>query len=46
MATSVATVYYKLIKRGQIYSETGLPYTIEDVPETWREEVREMLEDE
>ena len=37
-------IYIKKIISGAINQETGLPWTIEDVPERWREEVREALE--
>lgn len=37
-------IYIKKIISGAINQETGLPWAIEDVPERWREEVREALE--
>lgn len=37
-------IYIKKIASGAINPETGNPWTIDDVPERWREEVREALE--
>lgn len=42
----MAKVYADLIRKGAICPKTGKPYTLEDVPEKLREEVRRILEDE
>lgn len=38
-------IYVKLIKSGKINAATGEPWELEDVPERWREAVREALEE-
>lgn len=42
----MAKLYYKKITSGAINPDTGEVWTIEDVPIKWREEVRQMLENE
>lgn len=44
----MAKVYYDRIVNHKINPKTGEEWTINDVPETngWREQVREMLENE
>lgn len=37
-------LYVKKIISGAINPETNEPWTIDDVPELWREKVREALE--
>lgn len=37
-------LYVKKITNGEINPITELPWTIDDVPELWREKVREALE--
>jgi len=37
-------IYVKKIVNGEVNKKTGLPWKIEDVPERWRDEVREALE--
>lgn len=37
-------LYVKKITEGAINPATGAPWTIDDVPEKWMEEVREALE--
>lgn len=37
-------LYIKKIVNGDINPSTGQPWTIDDVPERWRAEVREQLE--
>jgi len=44
MASAIVKLYVKKITSGAINETTGLPWTIEDVPERWREEVRKELE--
>lgn len=39
----MAKVYAALIQKGAICPKTGLPYTLEDVPERLREQVRALL---
>lgn len=42
--TAMAKLYIKKITQHDINAETGEPWKIDDVPERWREEVREALE--
>lgn len=37
-------LYVNKIVNGEINAKTGEPWKIEDVPEKWRAQVREMLE--
>ena len=39
----MAKVYAALIQKGAICPKTGKPYTIEDVPEKLREQVKAIL---
>ena len=41
----MAKVYASLIQKGAICPKTGEAYTLEDVPERLREEVRQLLEE-
>ena len=42
----MAKVYYDRISNHKINPKTGEEWTLNDVPERWREAVREMLENE
>lgn len=39
----MAKVYYRKISEGQINNKTGQAWKLEDVPERWREAVRNLL---
>lgn len=40
----MAKIYYRKIKEGEINQETGKPWSINDVPERWRQKVQELLD--
>lgn len=40
----MAKIYYRKIVEGDINPATGAAWTLDDVPERWREEVRNLLE--
>lgn len=40
----MAKIYYRKIVNHEINTATGEEWKIEDVPVRWREEVREMIE--
>ena len=42
----MAKIYYNRIVNHKINPATGKEWTIDDVPERWQEEVKEMLENE
>lgn len=39
----MAKIYAALIRKGAICPKTGSPYTIDDVPERLRDQVRQLL---
>lgn len=38
-------IYVKKIRNGEINPATHMPWCIEDVPERWREQVRQALDE-
>ena len=42
--SALVNIYIKKITGHEINKDTGLPWTVEDVPAKWRDEVKEALE--